>query len=128
MGLAVGVQHPVEAALRTDIQAPVRQHRHDLPGRKRREFRLVAGEQDSLAFLLTEAVSDLAVAALAAIDAITVTRELTAPALQRGEPYPKQQGQLTGPGTIGDALVEDAQGLPAVARRRQSSPSSPQKA
>jgi len=34
-----------------------------------------------LAFLLTEAVSDLAVAALAAIDAITVTRELTAPVL-----------------------------------------------
>ena len=32
MGLSIGVQHPVEAALRIDIQAPIRQDRHDLPG------------------------------------------------------------------------------------------------
>ena len=56
-----------------------------------------------MAFLLTEAVSDLAVAALAAIDAITVTSKLTAPALQRGEPHAEQQGQLTSPGTRADS-------------------------
>ncbi len=71
---------------------------------------------------------DGAVAALAAIDAITVTSKLPPPALQRGEPHAQQQRQLTGAGTIGDALIQDLQGLPASVRRRQSSPSSPQKA
>jgi hypothetical protein len=81
-----------------------------------------------LAFLLTEAVCHVPAAALTSVDAITVTRELTAPTLQRGEPNAEQQGQLTGPGTIGHALIENLQGLPAIVRRRQSSPSSPQKA
>jgi hypothetical protein len=39
-----------------------------------------------LAFLLAEAVRHIAVAAFAAIDAITVTSELPAPVLERGEP------------------------------------------
>ena len=81
-----------------------------------------------MAFLLTEAVSHVAVAALAPVDAITVTNKLTSLALQRGEPHAEQQGQLTGSGTIGHALIKDVQGLPAIVRRRQSSPSSPQKA
>ena len=81
-----------------------------------------------MAFLLAEAVSHMAAAALAPVDAITVTGKQTAPALQRGEPHAEQQGQLTGPRTLGDALIEDLQGLPAIVRRRQSSPSSPQKA
>jgi hypothetical protein len=81
-----------------------------------------------LAFLLTEAVSHVPAAALTPVDAITVTRELTSPALQRGEPHAEQQGQLTGSGTIGHALIKDVEGLPAIVRRRQSSPSSPQKA
>jgi hypothetical protein len=50
--------------------------------RKRREFRLVAGEQDPLAFLLTEAVSDLAVAALAAIFSTAIRFKFTAPTLE----------------------------------------------
>ena len=70
----------------------------------------------------------MAVAALAPVDAITVTDKLTSPALQRGAPYAEQQGQLTGSGTIGHALIKDVEGLPAIVRRRQSSPSSPQKA
>ena len=81
-----------------------------------------------MAFLLTEAVCHVAVAALAPVDAITVTNKLTAPTLQRGEPHAEQQGQFTRSGTIGHALVEDLQGLPAIVRRGQSSPSSPQKA
>jgi hypothetical protein len=94
----------------------------------RREFKLVAGQQDPLAFLLTEAVCHVAVAALASVDAITVTSKLTAPTLQRGEPNAEQQGQFTRSRTIGHALVEDLQGLPTIVRRGQSSPASPQKA
>jgi hypothetical protein len=51
MHLAVGMEHPVEAALRTDVKATIRQRRHDLFRRECCEFRLVAGEQDSLALL-----------------------------------------------------------------------------
>ena len=73
---------------------------------------------DPLAFFLAEALSHIAVAAFAAIDAITVTSELPAPALERGEPNAQQQAQLTGPGTIGHALIEDLKGLPAIVGRR----------
>jgi hypothetical protein len=116
VNLPVGVEHPVEAALGTDVKAPIRQHRHNLTWRQRRKFRFVAGQQDPLAFLLAEAVSHVEVAALATVDAITVTSKLTAPALQHGEPHTEQQGQFTGPGTIGSALVEDLQCLPAIVR------------
>ena len=93
--LPVGMEHPVETALGTVgevfsggvVQPPVRQHRHDLSWRQRREFRLVAGQQDPLAFLLAEAVSHVPAAALATVDAIAITSKLTAPALQRGEPH-----------------------------------------
>jgi hypothetical protein len=128
VNLPLSVQHPVKAAFRTDIQTTVCQDRHDLPWRQRCKFRFVASQQDPLAFLLTEAVSHVPAPALTPIDAITVSRELTAPALQRGEPHAEQKGQLTGSGTIGDALIEDLQGLPAIVRRRQSSPSFPQRA
>jgi Cys-tRNA synthase (O-phospho-L-seryl-tRNA:Cys-tRNA synthase) len=99
-----------------------------LPWWKRREFGLFAGEQDALAFLLAKAVSHLPAAALTPVDAITVSRELTALALQGRQAHAQKQRQLTGSGTIGHALIKDVQVLPAVVRRRQSSPSSPQKA
>jgi hypothetical protein len=73
-------------------------------------------------------VSYLAVAALAAVHAITVSSELPAPTLQRGEAHAQQQRQLTGSCTVGHTLIEDLQGLLAVVGRRQSSPSSPQMA
>jgi hypothetical protein len=128
VNLTVSVQHPVKAAFRTDIKPAIGQDRHDLAWRQRCKFKFVAGEQDPLAFLLAETVSHVPAAALAAVDAITVTNKLTAPTLQRGEPHAEQQGQFTRSGTIGHALVEDLQGLPAIVRRGQSSPSSPQKA
>jgi hypothetical protein len=83
------------------------------------EFRFLADEQDPLASFLAEAVSHLAVAALATVDAIGVMRELPTPALQRRQPNAEQQRQLMGSGTFGHALVEDLQGLPVVDRRRQ---------
>jgi hypothetical protein len=126
--LAVVVEHAVEAALGTDVQTPVRQDGHDLAGWKRREFRLVAGEQDPLTFFFAEAVSHMAVAAFTTVHTVPITRKLPAPALQRRQPNAQQQRQLTGPSTIGHAFIKDDQGLPTIVRRRQSSPSSPQKA
>jgi hypothetical protein len=73
-------------------------------------------------------MGDVAAAALTLIDAITVTNKLKPPALPRRQPNAEQQGQLTGTRTFGHALIKDVQGLPAIVRRRQSSPSSPQKA
>jgi hypothetical protein len=114
VNLTVGVQHPVKAAFRTDIKPAISQNRHDLPWRQRCKFRLVAGQQDPLAFLLTEAVSHVPAAALTPVDAITVTRELTAPALQRRQAHAQKQRKLTGSGTICHALIKDVQGLPAI--------------
>jgi hypothetical protein len=82
--LAVVIEHPVEAALGTDIQASISQNRHDLPWRQRREFRLVAGEQDPLPLLLAQAVRNQALAAFTAIQAVPITGELPPPALQGG--------------------------------------------
>ena len=124
----MGVENSVKAPLGTDIEAPICQYRHDLSWRQRRKFGLVAGEEDPLAFFFAEAVRDMTVAALTSVHAITVRSKLPAPALQRRQAHAEQQGQLTGPGTMSHALIEDLQGLPAIARRRQSSPSSPQKA
>gem|GEM_PF-1497324 len=128
MRLPMGVEHPVKTALRADIERTVRKDRHDLSRRQRGEFRLVAGEQDPLAFLVAEAVSHMAMAAFTAIGAVPITCELPPPALQRAQAHAQQLGQLTGSGTVGKALIENLQGLPAIVRGRQSSPSSPQKA
>jgi hypothetical protein len=114
MGLAMGMEHPVEAALRAEIEALVRQSWHDLPGQQCCEFRLVAGEQDPLALLVAEAVRDKAVAALSAILAVPITRELTAPALQGAEPHAEESGHLTGPCPGGHGGIEDLQSLEAI--------------
>jgi len=128
VGLAVSVEHPVEAALGVDIQSATGQCRHDLPRWQRGELRLVAGQQDPLPLLLTESVRHMAVAPLAAVNSVPITCELTAPALQRGQTHAQQQGQLTPAGTTGHAFIEDLQSLPTIVCGRQSSFSSPQKA
>jgi hypothetical protein len=48
--------------------------------------------------------------------------------LQRGEPGAQKHSQLMGTSPISHALIKDLQSLLAVVGRRQSSPSSPQKA
>jgi hypothetical protein len=126
MGLAMGMEHPVEAALRADMEALVRQGWHDLPRRQCCEFRLVAGEQDPLALLVAEAVRNKAVAAFAAVQAVPITRKLPPPALQGAESDPKQSGHLTGPCPGGHGAIENLQGLAAITGRRQSPASSPQ--
>ncbi len=107
------------------MQATIREHRHNLARWQRRKFRFVAGQQDPLAFFFAEAVGHMAMAAFAAVQAVPIAYELPPPALQRRQPNTEQQSQLTGSLTIGHALLEDLQGLPAVDRRRQSSASSP---
>jgi len=88
----VSVEHPVEAALGADIQTAIGQCRHDLPRRQRGELPRVASQQDPLPLLLTEAVRHMAVAPLAAVNAVPITGELTSPALQRDQTYAQQQG------------------------------------
>jgi hypothetical protein len=90
MRLAMVMEHAVEAALRADIQTPISKDRHDLSRRQRCKLGLVAGEQDPLALLVSEAVRDEVVAAFTAIQAAPITHELPPPALQRGEPTPSR--------------------------------------
>ncbi len=52
--------------------------------------------RNSLAFFFAEAVGHVAEATLPAVNAITVTRELVPPPLQRRKPHVQQQGQLAG--------------------------------
>jgi hypothetical protein len=75
-----------------------------------------------------EAVDYVAVAAFAAVDAITLTSELPAPAILCGEALSSQPGQFVCPGTVCHSLIQDLQSLLAVDRRGQSSSSSPQMA
>jgi len=122
----MGMQHSVEAALRADIQASISQDRNDLPRRQRREFRLVAGEQDPLALLVAQAMRHHAVAAFTAITSVPITGKLSPPALQGGEPHAQHSRHLTSPCTRRHAGIEDRQGLAPIRRRRQSSSPSPQ--
>ena len=96
------------------IEAPVGQNGHDLPRWQRRELRLVAGEQDPLTLLVTQAVRNEAVAAFTAIGAVPITGELTPPALQGAEPHAKESGHFTGPFSVGHGGIEDLEGLAAI--------------
>jgi hypothetical protein len=120
------MEHPVEAALGTDIKPPIGQYRDDLPRRQRREFWLVAGEEDPLAFFFAEAVRHMAVAALTPVHTAIVSSELPAPTLQRGEPYPQQTSDCSGSCTGGHRGLKDLQGFAAIGCCGQSPASSPQ--
>jgi len=116
---------PVQAALRADIRPSVGQDRHELPRRQGRELGPVAGEQDPLALLVSQAKRDQALAAFAAIQAVLITCEPPPPALQRGEAHAQQYGHLLGPCTGRHDGIEDFQCLAAILGRGQSPTSSP---
>ena len=100
---------PVEAGLGTDIEAPIRQNRHDLTWLQCDEFRLVADEWDPLAFLIAEAVRHMAVAGLTPIHAAIVSSELPAPTLRRDKPYPdKQANAAFAPGATAASRISKA--------------------
>ena len=80
--LPMGMEHPIEAALRANVEAPIGQNGNDLPGRQSGEFRLVAGEQNPLTLLVREAMRHVAWTAFTAIQSVPITGELTPPALQ----------------------------------------------
>ena len=122
----MGMEHPVETALRADIEAPIGQDGNDLPGRQGGEFRLVAGEQDPLTLLVGQAMRHVAGTAFTAIQAVPITRELTPPALQRRQAHAQQLGELAGPCTGCHAGIEDLQGLAPILGGGQSPSSSPQ--
>ena len=126
MDLAMGMEDPIEAAVRADVDAAIGQHRHDLPRRQGRELGFVAGQQNSLALFLREAMRHQAMAAFTAVQAVPITRELPPPALQRGQTHAQQCGHLSGPSTGRDGRIEDLQGLSAILSRGQPPSSSPQ--
>ena len=126
VNLPMGVEHPVKAAFRTDIKPAIGQDRHDLSWRQRREFGLVTGEEDPLAFFFAEAVRHIAMAALTPVHTAAVTSELAAPTLQRSEPYPQQISDCSGSGTGSHRGLKDLQGFAAIGCCGQSPASSPQ--
>jgi hypothetical protein len=87
---------------------------HDLAWQQGGVLGLFAGEQDTLAFRLAQAVGHLAATAFAAIHAFPITGELPP--------------TFNGAGTSRNPFLKDLKGLLAIVRGRQSSPSSPQKA
>jgi len=89
MGLgSMGEQDPVEAALRPNKQIPISQHWDDLARRQFRKLRLVAGQQDEVALLVVEAVSNASLAAFSAIGAIPSTCEQSPTAPHGCEAHP----------------------------------------
>jgi hypothetical protein len=126
MGLTMGMEHPVEAALGTDEQPAISQERHDLPRWQGREFRFVASEQDPLTLLVRQAMRHQAVAAFTTIQTLPITRKLPPPALQGREPHAQQSGHLSGPCTGRHGGIEENQGLAAILRGGQYPSSSPQ--
>ncbi len=89
VALAVSVEHAVDAAaLRADRKTALGQVRHDQPGSHSFVFGLVACEKDPFALFFAEAVPDVAVAALASIDAITLTSKLSALSVKLGPSTP----------------------------------------
>ena len=68
---------------------------------------MVAGQQDPFAFLVAEAVANVMMATFSAIAAISSAGKLSPPALQGGEPHPKQGGHLSVPGTGTDGAIKN---------------------
>jgi len=87
MGLAMGMEQPVEAARRTDIQAAIGKDQKDLTRQQGRELGLVTGQQNSLVLFFREAMRLQAMAAFTTVQAVAINRELPPPALQGGETH-----------------------------------------
>jgi hypothetical protein len=122
----MGVENPVEAALRADMKALVGQDGHDLPRWLGGAFRLVAGEHAPLALHVRETVRNKAVAAITAIQAVPITCELPPPALQGGQTDTQQPGEPAGPCTGYHSGIEDLQRFAPIRGKGQSPSSSPQ--
>ncbi len=120
------MEHPIEAALRADVEAPIGQNGNDLPGRLSGEFRLVAGEQNPLTLLVREAMRHVAWTAFTAIQAVPITGELTPSELQGRQTQAQQLVELAGPCASFHAGIETFQGLASILGRGQSASSSPQ--
>jgi hypothetical protein len=130
------VQHPIEARFRAVasgfsvgvVQPLISQCRHDLPWRQYGVLGLVAGQQDSLALLLTEPMGDMTITTFTAIVAVTITRKGLPPALERAQ----TDADLTAGANQASAgiirLADQLDHLPPVRGAGQPSASSEQKA
>jgi hypothetical protein len=121
------VQHSVEAALGTDIKAMVGQDWHDLAWRQEGEFALVASEQDSLAFLLSQAMRHLAATDFVAIHAFPIPANCLRHRCSVYKPTPMSlaSSMARAPAAIPSSRIS---GLLVIVRGRQSFSSSYQKA
>ena len=98
LALSCLVQDPIKAGLRANVVALIGQCWHDLPRWQRGVFRLIAGEQDSLAFHLTQAMRNQTRTALTAVLTVSVTRKGTPPAHGHFHPAATEPGCLAVPG------------------------------
>jgi hypothetical protein len=82
-------------------------------------------------------VGNKAIAALTTVHTVPITHKLASPPLQRDKAHAQKLGQLNSAGSIGDAFIDNLQGLPAIFRGRRNQqaqlsarppPTSPQKA
>jgi hypothetical protein len=89
---------------------------------------MVAGEQDPLAFLLTQAVSDMAGAAFTAVLAVPITTKGLAPAFEGAQANADLTAGAHQAGASGIRLADQLDHLPPARGAGQPSASSEQKA
>jgi hypothetical protein len=128
MHLSVGVEHPVEAALRADIQPLIGKGWHDLTWRQCGVLRLVAGEQDSLSLFLAQPVQDTAWTAFTTIVTNAITEHGLPPALEGAQTDADLAAGADQARTSGMSLVDQLDRLAPVSGAGQPSASSEQKA
>ena len=127
MDLPVCVDDPIEAALRADVQATIRQHRHDLPRWQCRKCGLAAGEQDPLALLLAWPVRDKAWRSVTAIMSVPITCKGLAPSLQGAQADADLAAGMHQTHARGIGLADQLDRLAALSGTGQPSSSSKQK-
>jgi hypothetical protein len=128
MGLTMRVQHPVKAGFGANEQALIRQCGHDLSWRQRGVLMLIAGKQDPLAFLLAQAMGDMAGAASTAVLADPFTQEALPPALEGAQGNADLPAGSVEGGAAGLGLTDQLNCLLPVRGTGQPSASSEQKA
>jgi hypothetical protein len=128
MGLAVRMEYPVEAALRADIQPLIGKGWHDLPGGKRRELRVVAGERDPSTFFFAQLVRDQAWTAFTAIVTVPISCQGLPTAFEGAHADADLAAGAQQTCTSGMGLTDHLDGLAPVNSDGQPSASSEQKA
>ena len=101
---------------------------HDLPRWQRGVFRLIAGEQDSLTFLLAQAMRNQARTAFTTVLTVPVTPKVTPPSFDGAQGNAEFTAGAHQPGASGIRLDDQRDRHPPLGGTRQASSSSEQKA